>query len=148
MRLSEYFTLAELTVTSTGLKNEPDSHQLTHLKRLAYELDKLRRCVGPLRVTSGFRASAVNRAVGGSSTSAHLTGLAADIIPIRDSRDLAWDAVQALLDDGWDLDQAIIYEHKPHLHIGFTCGAPRKELRVDTGGAYPLWADYKGPLKG
>lgn len=43
-------------------------------------LDNIRAAVGfPLKVNSGFRTRAHNRAVGGATTSAHMTGYAADI---------------------------------------------------------------------
>ncbi len=148
MKLSQFFTLAELTTTSTGLINTPPPQELVHLERLAYELDKLRIQVGPIRVTSGYRSLAVNKAVGGSSTSAHRTGLAADIIAIGMGRDKVWDLIIEMMASGWDVDQAIIYEDAPHIHIGFSCGAPRKELLVKTkSGRYPAWSTYTGQLK-
>ena len=45
-------------------------------------LDPLREAWGgPLTVTSGYRCPELNRAVGGSETSAHLAGWAADLVP-------------------------------------------------------------------
>lgn len=82
MQLSRYFTLADLTVTNTGLENSPDSARISNLKDLAQRLDFLKDRVGDFRVASAFRSEAVNRAVGGSATSLHKEGLAADLIPI------------------------------------------------------------------
>ena len=107
IRLSEHFTLTELTKTNTNLKNVPNEVQIKNLKRLCGWLEKLRsryneryerasppnplseRRGGSLRregsedepivINSGFRSEAVNKAVGGSPTSNHLTGCAADI---------------------------------------------------------------------
>ena len=102
IRLSEHFTLAELTKTNTNLKNVPNEAQVENLKRLCGWLEKLRsryneryegpvdvftplalrRGVGgevPIVINSGFRSAAVNKAVGGATTSNHLTGCAADI---------------------------------------------------------------------
>lgn len=81
MRLGKHFTLAELTATDTGLFNTPTAEHIAALARLvALVLDPLRVDLGrPVRVTSGFRSAAVNKAVGGSSTSQHLRGEAADI---------------------------------------------------------------------
>ena len=81
MNLGNYFTLKEMTVTSTGLLNVPDTHQLVSLTRLvALCLDPLRVDCGALRVNSGFRSKGVNEAVGGSPTSYHTHGLAVDFV--------------------------------------------------------------------
>lgn len=42
-------------------------------------LEKVRRRVGPMPVSSGFRCPSYNRDVGGTASSAHTLGLAADI---------------------------------------------------------------------
>ena len=48
-------------------------------------LDPLREAWGgPLIVTSGYRCPELNRAVGGSATSAHTAGWAADLVPDSD----------------------------------------------------------------
>jgi hypothetical protein len=83
MQLSEHFTLAEMTVSETaarqGLNNTPDADSTANLKRTCAMLEKVRALVGgPIVVTSGYRGPAVNAAVGGSKTSAHMTGRAAD----------------------------------------------------------------------
>jgi hypothetical protein len=81
MKIGEHFTGAELTTTSQPIANEPSDAEWAALGRLvALILDPLREALGrPVRVTSGFRSQAVNRAVGGASTSQHLRGEAADI---------------------------------------------------------------------
>ena len=79
----KYFAYKELVHTDTGLPNSPtDWQQLVNLQRLAFFLDRLREYMGSaVVVTSGFRSPEVNSRVGGSKTSAHLQGLAADIVP-------------------------------------------------------------------
>ena len=81
MKLGRHFTLAELTTTDTGLTNVPGVEYVAALARLvALVLDPLRADLGrPVRVTSGYRSPAVNAQVGGSATSQHLRGEAADI---------------------------------------------------------------------
>jgi hypothetical protein len=71
-----------MTVTTTGLDNSMVSDpQLINLTRLvALILDPLRHECGRIDVTSAFRSEAVNEAVGGSATSYHRYGLAADIM--------------------------------------------------------------------
>ena len=86
-RLTEHFTLSEMCKTKTNLKNVPNEAQVENLKRLCKWLEKLRsqwnKRYGdgddPIIINSGFRSPAVNKAVGGSATSNHLTGCAADI---------------------------------------------------------------------
>lgn len=81
VRLGYFFTLEEMTRTDTGFENEPNVQVICNLTRLvATVLDPLRREVGPLRVTSGYRSHDVNEAVGGAEHSYHVDGLAADII--------------------------------------------------------------------
>ncbi len=80
MKLSKNFSLEEMTRTSTGLQNEPQTHEIVNLTRLcAKVLQPLRTDSGALTVTSGYRSEEVNSAVGGSAKSYHRMGLAADI---------------------------------------------------------------------
>lgn len=87
VRLSEHFTLAELTKTNMKIKNIPNEVQVNNLKRLCGWLEELRSewilrygdGDDPIIINSAFRSPAVNKAVGGSSTSNHLYGCAADI---------------------------------------------------------------------
>jgi putative chitinase len=79
MKLSPNFTLQELTRTSTGLPNEPKPEHLPRLIALAATLEKVRALFNrPIVVSSGYRSDAVNAKVGGSKTSAHSLGYAAD----------------------------------------------------------------------
>ena len=53
------------------------------LKYTASTLEEIRRVLGvPMKITSGFRNGALNKAVGGSPTSGHAKGLCADFIPL------------------------------------------------------------------
>jgi zinc D-Ala-D-Ala carboxypeptidase len=80
MRLSRDFTLAELTYTDTGIANNPSQEEIRNLKLLVQKvLQPVRDKFGVINVTSGFRSPLVNSAVGGSATSDHVHGRAADI---------------------------------------------------------------------
>jgi len=80
MRLSRDFTLAELTDTDTGIANNPSQDEIRNLKLLVQKvLQPVRDKFGVINVTSGFRSPGVNSAVGGSATSDHVHGRAADI---------------------------------------------------------------------
>ena len=84
MNLSEHFTLEEMTASQLAMrqhiKNTPTAAALKNLARLAVVLEQIRALVGkPIHIDSGYRSPPLNRAVGGSSASAHMEGLAADI---------------------------------------------------------------------
>lgn len=95
-RLSEYFTLEEMILSQTaarrGYDNRPAEPIVRRLAALCREvLDPAREHLGPLRISSGYRSPALNAAVGGSRSSAHCLGYAADVIPLQSTkRELAW----------------------------------------------------------
>ena len=82
MQLSEHFTLAELTATNVrGALNLTTEAEIMRLKSLcAVILEPIRtQYSSPVIVHSGYRSPAVNKAVGGSKTSQHMRGEAADL---------------------------------------------------------------------
>jgi hypothetical protein len=84
MKLSEYFTLDEMTRSQTatrrGIKNDPPPEAVANLKTLVERvLEPVRLKTGPMIITSGYRNPELNAAVGGSPTSAHMNGRAVDI---------------------------------------------------------------------
>jgi hypothetical protein len=77
--VTPHFTLAELTRTSTGLSNVPTVTEFKALKALCVTLlEPIRLQFGPVSIHSGYRGPLVNEFVGGSKTSQHLKGEAAD----------------------------------------------------------------------
>lgn len=85
MKLAPNFTLAELTRSNKarelGLDNTPPDALMPNLQRLADMLQRIRDHLGVgVTITSGYRADAVNRAVGGATSSDHKRGDAADIV--------------------------------------------------------------------
>ncbi len=76
----KYFTIKELTATSSGLPNTPNAEQIKNLENLVNKiLDPARVALGfPIMIGSGFRSPAVNVAAGGVLTSQHTKGEAAD----------------------------------------------------------------------
>lgn len=86
--MSPHFSLAELTRSSTAkrlrLDNTPPADVLRALQHTADMLERIRSTLDvPIIVTSGYRSPAVNRAVGGVTSSDHLSGQAADIVAPR-----------------------------------------------------------------
>lgn len=74
-----YFTDAETIVTNTGLANQPNALQQGNIERTRIQMNRVRKVIGrPVNVNSWFRSPSVNRAIGGSKTSAHLSGYAVD----------------------------------------------------------------------
>jgi len=84
MRLSPNFFLSELTTSEMaerrGIDNQPDAMALANLFKVAALLEEVRALLGnkPISPSSGYRAPALNKAVGGSDTSDHMTGEAVD----------------------------------------------------------------------
>jgi zinc D-Ala-D-Ala carboxypeptidase len=86
MKLAAHFSLAEFCVSQTsarrGKRIEPTEAEIHNLTRLCVTvLEPLRIDLGrPIVVTSGLRPLWLNQAIGGSKTSAHMDGRAADIV--------------------------------------------------------------------
>ena len=83
MQLTPNFTLAQLTRSETagrdGINNAPPEDIIPNLQRLAESLETVQTLLGsPLHISSGYRCAELNRAVGGTSASQHIDGLAAD----------------------------------------------------------------------
>lgn len=95
--MGKYFSIEELThsatATSKGIDNTPTSTEVkNNLLELIDVLDVIReewteKCekngwgTGSIIVNSGYRSDALNKAIGGSKTSAHSIGAAVDIEP-------------------------------------------------------------------
>ena len=85
MNLTQNFTLHEMTKSETalrqGMANEPSETEINNLRTLCEEvLQKVRDYYGMgVKVNSGFRHPLVNAKVGGSATSDHCKGMAADV---------------------------------------------------------------------
>lgn len=84
MKLSDHFTLEELTRSDTAtrmsLDQMPPLAILDTLKNTAEQMELVRILLGnrPILISSGYRCKALNRLVGGSEKSAHLSGAAID----------------------------------------------------------------------
>ena len=84
-RISKNFTLEELTASATakarGIRNQPGQTEVVNLCGLVHNvLQPLRTAMGQeIKIGSGYRCTALNRAVGGVSNSQHMKGEAADL---------------------------------------------------------------------
>ena len=130
MQLSEHFTLAEMTHSVAAKKarasNSPSAAELRNLQRLCNTLELVRAAiVSPVTVTSGYRSAEVNRLVGGSKTSAHMQGLAADFIPGDWHRR---DAARLIIDAGIEFDQLIVEPSWLHIGLAPLGTKPRQQV--------------------
>jgi zinc D-Ala-D-Ala carboxypeptidase len=132
MKLTDHFTLEELTATShRQFDNTPNDAEMANLVRLAEFLEKVKTYLDgkPIMVNSAFRSKQVNDSVGSKDTSQHRLGCAADIrVP-----SMAPDAVvRALVASKLPFDQ-IIREFDAWTHISIPNspdGPPRRQALI------------------
>lgn len=144
----KYFNVDELCYSNVAVKNNidnsPNKEIINNLNRLIDTLlDPIRKrweivCkdqnlgTPAIRINSGYRCEELNKAVGGSKTSAHLSGYAADIFPVNGKMEIFQDWIKDEIDN-YDYDQ-IIFEKVRNgiaswIHIGLknNFGEQRKQ---------------------
>ena len=140
MKLTANFSLEELTKSETALRfdldNEPNDEQLANLVALCEcVLQPVRDHFGKgVKVNSGLRTPEVNAKVGGSKTSDHCKGMAADIeIPGIANADLAkW------ITDNLEFRQVILEFYKPGIpdsgwvHVSYNPSDNKKQVLTAT----------------
>jgi len=132
-QLSKHFTFGELTRTSHGDLMEANRIEaqavVPKLKELCVNLlEPVRAKFGPVKIHSGFRGPAVNKAVGSkSSTSQHTKGEAVDFsVPGHKLEDVfAW----IVKNSGLKFGQAILEGRKQGVPtwIHLSLGAPHRQ---------------------
>ena len=143
-KLSEHFTLGELTKTSVeGVDNTPSHAAVLNLKNLCENwLEDLRYSYNalygegnePIVINSGFRSEAVNQAIGGAKGSNHLTGCAVDIRCLGIEQAIRYAAILLDIADGTkrDYDELLI-ERSPKgtywLHFAVRPSENRRKTR-------------------
>jgi zinc D-Ala-D-Ala carboxypeptidase len=141
-KLTEHFALEEFTDSQTaarqGINNVPpaSSQERKNIQRTAEVMEDVRSILGhkPILISSGYRSPQVNAAVGGSKTSAHMSGLAADFTcpgygkPIAVCKKLHPHMKELGIDQ-------LIHEYDTWIHLGLSAGAPRHQaLTIDSKG--------------
>ena len=125
-QISKNFTLEELLASETakarGIKNVPTNAEVVALCALVFNvLQPLRDAMQePIKIGSGYRCPALNKAVGGVWNSQHMKGEAVDLCidgdKAKGKRWMAW------IMDNCDFDQ-IIWEHNSKgsywVHVSF-----------------------------
>lgn len=127
----KYFTIKEMTKSSTakanGIDNTPSDEEIAKLQKLIEAvLDPLREWYGkPIRVNSGFRCEALNEAVGGSDTSQHRLGEAADItVGTKKGNKKLFEYIK----DNLPFDQLINESNFFWVHVSYREGRLRKQV--------------------
>ncbi len=140
MNLTKNFTLAEMTKSETALRhdmdNTPGEKEIGNLKLLCEKvLQPIRDHYGKgVKVNSGFRHPEVNAKVGGSKTSDHCRGQAADIeIPGVANAELAeW------IKDNLNFQQLILEFYTPGIpdsgwvHVSYVAEDNKKQVLTAT----------------
>ena len=113
MRLSNNFTLKELTRSNTalrlGIDNDPSKEGILKLTLLATSLlQPLRNVVGSLRITSGYRSAQLSEVIGSSSNSQHCRYEAVDMQYVKRGKMDNIKIYNALIDLDLDYDQCIL----------------------------------------
>jgi hypothetical protein len=140
MQLTNNFTLAEMVKSDTALRHDmdniPGETEIENLKRLCEQiLQPIREHFKTgVKVNSGFRHPEVNAKVGGSKTSDHCKGQAADIeIPGIPNADLA-----AWIMDNLTYTQLILEFYTPGVpdsgwvHVSYDPANLKKEILTAT----------------
>ncbi|WP_423379547.1 D-Ala-D-Ala carboxypeptidase family metallohydrolase [Burkholderia sp. LMG 32019] len=137
--LTAHFTLEELTASDAarrrGIDNTPSAAVTANLRRTAETLERVRDVLGgrPVIITSGYRAAALNHAVGGVPSSAHLSGLAADFVCPKFGMPL--DICRAIAASTIEFDQLIQEGTWVHIGLAPIGTKPRRQVLTATFGA-------------
>lgn len=135
----KYFSIAEFLRSDAAEKyqvsNIPSDEELlkvlTNINTLVNNvLDPLRAMIGrPIIITSGYRSRQINELVGGSKTSQHLTGKAADF-HVRGFTPQQMNVVYQTIQMIFDFDQLIFYPSKNIIHVSWNGDKNRQQSWV------------------
>lgn len=113
----KYFSIRELIHSDTAkrlnIDNTPGIIEENNIKRLIDEiLDPIREEYGsPIRISSGYRCKRLNSLVGGSNTSQHMKGEAADLIPVDGDTRRLFDVIRKMINEGKIKTGQLIWEY-------------------------------------
>ncbi len=133
MKLSKNFTRAEIEHSNTakrlGISNEMSEKHLENMQRLIDNLiQPLRDELGPIRISSGYRTPALNRAIGGSSRSQHSKAEALDIQFWKDGKMNNKVLYDWIIDSGLEFDQMINEFDFSWIHISLKGKGNRNQI--------------------
>lgn len=146
MNLSKHVTRSEFerseTAINRGIDNSMNEWEIERAKLVCENcFEPIRAKVGaPIRINSGFRSGALNRAIGGATTSQHSLGEAIDLdLHDRDLFEWVIDNVEfdQLIFEGGTTDKADWF------HISYRKGRLRKQvLRMVKKGGKSTYIPY------
>ena len=118
--------------TKAGIVNEPSIQEVKNLTALIEKvLDPLREAYGkPIIVTSGYRCEKLNKLVGGSASSQHKKGEAADIKTIEDTPEENKKLFDLIVKLGLPFDQLINEYNYDWVHVSFGARHRRQKLKA------------------
>jgi zinc D-Ala-D-Ala carboxypeptidase len=140
--LTDHFTIEEFTDSQTAARHNipnvppPASPERQNLQRTAKVMEEVRTLLGdkPILISSGYRSARVNAKVGGSSSSAHMHGLAVDFTcpgfgsPLAICKKLEPHMAKLGIDQ-------LIHEFNTWVHLGLRSNPPRHmALTIDNKG--------------
>lgn len=132
----KYFTMGEMmrsdTAARKGINNKCTKEDAERLKKLIENvLDPLREAYGkPIVVNSGYRCPALNKAVGGSKTSDHMKGCAADIHGTPNTKAENRRLFELVKSLDLPFDQLIDEKNLSWVHVSHREGNNRKQVLV------------------
>ena len=136
MKLTAHFALSEFTRSESakreGLDNTPTPEHLENLKTLCEKvLEPIRLKYGSINISSGYRGKMLNHFIGGSVSSDHCLGRAADIDMDDSGTGVTNTEIFNYIKDNLDYDQ-LIWEfgtkEKPDwVHVGYRGKDNRKQ---------------------
>jgi hypothetical protein len=147
MNLTKNFTLAEMiyspTATRLGISNIPTTEYINNLEKLCIKvLQPIRdHFQSAVKINSGYRCPKLNKAIGGSKTSQHRFGQAADfVVPKQDLRTVyKW----ITADSGLIFDQCI-FEFDRWIHISYRADGNNRQqmLRASKDGRRTVYTTF------
>lgn len=132
-KLSEFFVSS--TADKNGIKNEPSLDERATIERninllVDNVLDPIRdKFCAPVIITSGYRCPKVNKLVGGTNNSQHMSGCAADF-HIKGFTYLMMRQVFLDIYDTIEFDQLIYYRSKNIIHVSYVENSNRHEAFI------------------
>ena len=134
--MSKYFNITEFTKSSTaqkhGIINIPSLEELKNIDNLiTYILDPLREAYGkPIIINSGYRCLELNKLIKGSKTSQHLTGQAADIRSVKNTKEENKKLYDLIIQLKLPFDQLINEYDFSWVHVSFSERNRRQILAI------------------
>tara|TARA_B110000259_G_scaffold184109_1_gene230501 strand:+ start:947 stop:1408 length:462 start_codon:yes stop_codon:yes gene_type:complete len=149
-RISKHISYREATHSNHaekyGFSNKPKAEHIKNMETVAEKVfEPLREWAkAPIRVNSMFRSLELNKGIGGSATSSHMTGNAIDITSMGGKTNLE---MFNYIKDNLDFDQ-LIWEFgvEPQwLHVSYVNKKDNRKqvLRTQRKGVYYTYSDCK-----